>query len=215
MFLWHYLLPYISFSVSWDFICQYLTIKPEISVLLKKLSPVPMHSRVFPTFSTITLSVFSFMWGPWSNCTWILCRVINMNLLAHLYMEISRYHHTLLEMIFLPCMNFGFFVKIKCLPVYGLISGSLIQLSWSPYTNTVQFLSLLLQLEIRGGDSSRRSFIVQDCFGHPRFFFLFLCLFCFVLFFSHTKLRTVLLRSVKGIVLEFDRNCIESVYCFW
>ena len=37
-------------------------------------------------------------------------------------------------------------------------------------TNTMQLLSLAVHLEVRHSDSSRCSFIVQDCFVYPVFF---------------------------------------------
>ena len=47
--------------------------------------------------------------------------------------------------------------------------------------------SCVVELEIRGGDTSGSSFIVQGCFSYPGFFF-------------HMKLSIVLSRSVKNCV---------------
>ena len=50
------------------------------------------------------------------------------------------------------------------------------------------------QLDVRDGDSSGSSFIVQDCLGYPGFFF------------PHMKLSIILSRSV--------RNCVRILKAF-
>lgn len=76
------------------------------------------------------------------------------------------------------------------------------------YASTMWFLLLflLVHLEIRDGDPSGSSLIVQDCFSNPGFF---VCLFYYM------KFSIVLSMSVNlYLYWNFDRHCIESVYCF-
>ena len=35
-------------------------------VVFRKISPVPMYLRLFPTFSFISFSVYGFMWKSWN-----------------------------------------------------------------------------------------------------------------------------------------------------
>jgi hypothetical protein len=55
----------------------------------------------------------------------------------------------------------------------------------------------VVQLEIRADDTSRSSFVVQDCFSYPEFVFF------------HMKLKIALLRSVNncvGILMGIELN---------
>jgi hypothetical protein len=59
------------------------------------------------------------------------------------------------------------------------------------------YYSSVLQLEVRGNDTSGRAFIVQDCFSKLEFLFF------------HMKLSTVVLRSIKnyiGILMKIALN---------
>jgi hypothetical protein len=70
------------------------------------------------------------------------------------------------DAFFFPLYGFGFFVKKKssvCRCV-GLSVSILISCSSYHYYPVVQ-------LEVRGGDTSRSSFNVHDCFSYPKFFF--------------------------------------------
>jgi hypothetical protein len=55
----------------------------------------------------------------------------------------------------------------------------------------------VVQLEIRAGDTSRSSFIVQDCFCYSGLSF------------------QVNVKVCKKLCWAFDGNSIESVDCFW
>ena len=65
------------------------------------------------------------------------------------------------------------------------------------------YYSSIIELDIRDGDASRSSFIVQDCFGYTGVGFFFLIF--------HIGLVIFLSRSVK-IVFGFYG---ESINCFW
>ena len=100
---------------------------------------------------------------------------------------------------FLSLYNFSFFVKNQVFIVCGLISGSLICFHWFslPIPSCFHYYGFLVEFEVRDGNTSRSSFVVQDCIG-------------FLLLFSHMKLSIVLSKSVKN----FDGYCIDSVDCF-
>jgi hypothetical protein len=60
----------------------------EMLDLFRKLSPVLMGSRLLPTFllELMYLGLLCFIWFTW---TWVLCKVIDMDLFAFLYMQTS------------------------------------------------------------------------------------------------------------------------------
>lgn len=76
----------------------------------------------------------------------------------------------------------------------GFASGSLILFHWSTCLSLYQYhaafitICFVVQLEVRNGDSPRRSFLVENCFGYSVFFF-------------HMKLRIALSMSVKNCVV--------------
>jgi hypothetical protein len=62
-------------------------------------------------------------------------------------------------------------------------------------TNAIDYhYCSVVQLEVRDGNSSRSSFITQDCFGYPLFCCLLVCLFFYM------KLKIVLSRSPKKLM---------------
>jgi hypothetical protein len=71
--------------------------------------------------------------------------------------------------------------------------------------NTMQFLSLLLlvQLEVRNGDSPRCSFIVENSFRYPEFFAI------------PNEFENFFFLLYEELSWNFDGDCIESVDCFW
>ena len=94
----------------------------------------------------------------------------------------------------LPLYNFSFFVKnqvfidmliniwvFDSIPLANLSDFMLIPSIFHCYSSVIE-------LDIRNGDASRISCIVQDCFAYPGFFF-------------HMKLITVLSRPVKNFIM--------------
>ena len=87
-----------------------------VGVLFRKLSPVPVHSRLLPIFSSVRFSVPGFM----------LRSVIHLDLsfvqgdrcrsvCIPLYGDIQLYKHHLLKMLFSPLYISGFCIKkIRC-----------------------------------------------------------------------------------------------------
>ena len=56
-----------------------------------------------------------------------------------------------------------------------------------PIPSYFHYCSSIIEPDVRDGNASGNSFIVQDCFGYPGLFF-------------HMKLSIVLLRAVKNCV---------------
>jgi hypothetical protein len=116
---------YRSFSVSLDPIYQLLILEPEpLEFCLRNFSPVPMSLRLFPTFSSIRLSVSGFM----------LRSLIHLHLsfvqgdkygsiFIFLHTDCQLNDHHLLKMLFFfPLYTLGFFVKDQV--SISFISGS-------------------------------------------------------------------------------------------
>ena len=68
-----------------------------------------------------------------------------------------------------------------------------------PVPSCFYYCSSVIELDVRDGDASGSSCIIQDCFGYPGFLFLFL--------FFHMKLMIVLSRSLKNC-WDFDEDWI-------
>jgi hypothetical protein len=60
---------------------------------------------------------------------------------------------------------------------------------------------LVVELEVRHGDSTRSSFIVEDCY--PGFFVIL------------DEFENCSFYLCEELSWNFDRDCIESVDCFW
>ena len=88
------------------------------------------------------------------------------------------------------------FVRIfYSVPLIHMSVCMLIQRCLNYYSSTVE-------LDVRKGDTSRRPFIVQDCFGYPGFFvFPYEAEYCVFEF-------------CEKLHWDFDGCCIESVDCF-
>jgi len=64
------------------------------------------------------------------------------------------------------------------------------------------YCSVIL-LELRGNDSPRSSFIVEDSFSYPGFFLF------------QMNLQIAISIFIKEVSRNFDGYCIECVDCFW
>ena len=75
------------------------------------------------------------------------------------------------------------------------------------YANTMGFFYYcsVVQLEIRDGNISRSSFIVQNCFSYPEVFFLFVFLY---------EVENCSFMFLKELFWSFGGNFIESVDYF-
>ena len=104
-------------------------------ILFKKLSPVPMSSRLFHTFCSVRFSVscfmlrslihlnLSFMQGDKHGS---ICILLHENILLD-------QHHLLTMLSSFLCMVLASLSKIKCPKLCRFISGSLIWFHWSTF----------------------------------------------------------------------------------
>ena len=145
-----------------------------MSDLFKKFPSVPMSSRLFPTFSSIRLSVSGFMLRPLIHSNLSSVQGDNYGsifIFLHTDYQLDK-HHLLKMFLLLPMNIFGFFDNIKCPYVWGFISGSSILFHWSTCLFLYQYHAVfyhycsVVQLEVRDGDSSRDSFIVENHFQY-------------------------------------------------
>jgi hypothetical protein len=95
---WQCPLLYRSFSVSWGPIYELMVLEPE--PLEFKSPPLPTISRLFPTFSSISLSVYSFMLG------------------SLIYLDLSFVHSDKCGSIFLHTKCQHHLLKILSFPLY-------------------------------------------------------------------------------------------------
>jgi len=71
-----------------------------IGVLFRKYSPVPMCSRLFPTYSSISFSVFRFMWRSLIYLDWsFIQRNRNGSVCILLHADLQLNQHHLLKML--------------------------------------------------------------------------------------------------------------------
>jgi hypothetical protein len=106
-----------------------------IVVLFMKLSPVPMGSNLFPTFSSIKFSVSDFMLRSLIHLD-LSCfffqsdKYGSMFILLHADIQVDQHHllKTLFKKIFFDCIILVSLSKIKCPNVHDFISGSSIPL---------------------------------------------------------------------------------------
>ena len=83
-----------------------------IAVLFRNFSPVPISSRLFPTFSSISFSVSGFMWSSVIHLDLTLVqgdRNGSIRILLHDNRQLCQHH--LLKMLFFPLDDFSFLVK--------------------------------------------------------------------------------------------------------
>jgi hypothetical protein len=90
----------------------YLTAQ-AIGVLFMNFSPLPISSRLFPTFSSIRFSISGFMWSSLIHLD--LSQVqgdknVSIRILLHDNCQLSQ-HHLLKILCFLPLDGFTSFVK--------------------------------------------------------------------------------------------------------
>ena len=84
-----------------------------IAVLFRNFSPVPIFSRVFPTFSSISFSVSGFMWSSLIHLdlNWVQGDR-NGSICTILHVDRQLCHHHLLKMLsFFPLDCFSSLVK--------------------------------------------------------------------------------------------------------
>lgn len=115
---WWCPLLYRSFSASLRliyYLCAY-----AISIMFWKVSPVPMYSSLFPTFSLIRYSVSAFMLRSLINLIlWFV--VDDMTLVAFFYIQTSSMTHSICWpycLFFLICISCFFIKNQMCICAY-------------------------------------------------------------------------------------------------
>jgi hypothetical protein len=154
---------------------------------------VSIHLRLFPTFSSIRISVSGFMLRSLIHLDLSVaqgdrCGSICNCLLADILLDQQCLLKTLPPP---PLYGFGL-AKIKCPPVCGFTACSIPLINLSvPLLILCSFYYYcsVVHLQIRDGDNSKSYVIVQDCFSYPVFFFIFP---------YEVKLSIVLSRTVKN-----------------
>jgi hypothetical protein len=149
-----------------------------IALLFRNFSPVPISSRLFPTFSSISFCVFGFMWRSLIHLDLSFLQVDKNGcscLLVHANCQLSQQY--LLKMLsFFPLDSFSFFVRDQMtigmwVNFWIFNSIPLIYLSVSvPVPCNFYHNCSVVQLNIRHDDSARGSFIFKNGFCYPRFF---------------------------------------------
>jgi hypothetical protein len=138
----HIVLLTLSFALQkfFDFMRSHLSIVNArawaIGVLFNKLSPVPMHSRLFSTFSSIRFNVSGFMLKSLIHLNLSFVhgdKYGSISILLHVHIQLDQ-HHLLKILSFFPLYGFGFLNKKSSVYVYlclfqGLLFNSIDPLS--------------------------------------------------------------------------------------
>ena len=179
-----------------------------ISVLLKKISHMRMHSSFFSTFSSFRFSVSGFMV---ISLIHLHLSFVQGNTYGPIFILLLTDHqldqHHLLKMLsFFPWYGFDFFVKDQVSKVYGFISASSILFHWLtvsvPIPCSFYHYCSVVQLVVRDGDAPS-SFIVENCFPYPGLFVI------------PDEFENCSFYLCEELSWNFYGDCIESVDCFW
>ena len=161
----------LSLTEHFRFMRSHLLIVNLYGVLFWKLSIVPVSSKPFLTFSSIRFGVSGFMLRCLIHLDLSFVQGDNYEYictLLHVDIQLSQDH--LLKMLSSPLYCFGFFVKNQVsvrLWIYVLVSHLIPLINMSAFMLIpwcFYYYSSVVGLEIRNGDASGSSFIVQDCF---------------------------------------------------
>ena len=117
------------------------------------------------------------------------------------------------DTFFFPLNNFSFFVKNDVfigvwIDIWVFDSIPLVNFSvCMPVPSCFHYCRSVIELDVRDGDASGSSFIVQDCFGYP---VLFLLLFVFSYEVNYFSFKVY-----EELCWDFNGDCIESIDTFW
>jgi hypothetical protein len=151
-----------------------------IVVLFRKFPPVPMCSRFFPTFSSIIFSVSGFIWRSLMHLDLNFVQGAKNRLiciLPHADFQLNQAPFVENAVFFFPLDGFSSYVKDQVtigIWVHFLVFNS-IPLIYLPVILPIPFRfyqnCYVVQLDVKDGDSTRSSFIVETRFYYPSFFF--------------------------------------------
>ena len=140
------------------------------SVIFRKWSPVPMHSRIHLTLSSMRFSVSGFRLRSLIHMNLSIVhgnRYGSMCILLHIDIQLSAPY---LEDAFFPLHNLSFFVKTQVfiglwINIRVFDSIPLVHLSvFMPIPSSFHYCSSTVELEVKDSDASVSSFIIEDCF---------------------------------------------------
>ena len=123
-------------------------------VLFRKLSPIPIYSRLFPTFPFIIFSVSSFMLRSLIHLdlSFVQCDKYGCICIC-LHAGIELYQHYLLKMLFFSLYDFGFLSKFKCPLVLFIYFTSLIVFFcislWDLFISSLKVFIIFIWLYLR------------------------------------------------------------------
>jgi hypothetical protein len=148
-----------------------------IAVLFRNFPPVPISSKIFPTFSSINFSVSGFMWRYLIHLELSFVQGDkngSIRILLHDNPQLCQ--HLLLKMLsYFPLNGFSSLVKDQVtigvwIHFWVFNSIPLIYLSVTvPVPCSFYHSCSVVQLNVRHGDCTRGSFIVENSFCYPRF----------------------------------------------
>ena len=173
-----------------------------IGDLLMKLSPVPMHSILFPTLSSLRFSVFNFMLRSMIYLNFSFVNSDNFGLFSffYLYTLVKIVCYSVLKMLFLFSL-YGFVFLIYNQVAIGLWvyfsvfeKVPLINVSLSvPILCIVHFYCCVVKHEVKNCDSYQG---------------------CFLLVFSY-EVENCSFKFYKKLCWNSDGHRTESTDCFW
>lgn len=159
--------------------------------LFRKLSTVPMHSRLVFTFTSFGWAYMVLCWSRWSTWTCVLCRVTDTGsicILLHANLKLDQ-HHLLKMLLFSPhCVFLASLSKVRY-PLISICQGlwfDSIEKRVCFYASIMWFL--LLQLF---STAWNQGWLYLWMFFYCTGFYFFNPGFLFLLF-SHMKLIVVL-----------------------
>lgn len=135
-----------------------------ISALVRNSSAVPMISRLFPIFSSISFIVSGFILRSMIHVDFSLCKLIKMDLFIFFYINIISLTSTILWWDSL----FPLHVYVWSFNSFPLNISVFMSIPWGFY-----YHSSVFTFHIRDGDSSTISFTVHYCFINPDIVALF------------------------------------------
>ena len=118
----------------------------DSDALFRKMSPVPMRSRLLTTFSSIRFSVFSFMLRSLIHLDLSFVqgdKYGSICILLHVVIQLDQHH--LFKMLFSPLYNFCFSVKNQVfigVRIYVWVFDLIPLVHVYFYANTMRFLLL-------------------------------------------------------------------------
>ena len=126
-----------------------------------------------------------------------------------LHVKSQSYKYNLLKMFSFYIYIFSFFIKNRvfiCVWINIGVFSSIALISLSVFmsiSSCFYYCSSIIELNVRDGDTSRSSFLVQDDFGYPGFFVL------------PYEVDYCSFKVCEELCWYFDWDCIESIDHFW